>query len=139
MTPCISTECLEVHPSLNITSGLDDMDTVYVPCMNKEMWSSFQNNGQQMKKRLKIICILLPACIEKESVCFQDLPGVPEREVFLPGVTVRVKDRPVVGVAPKFSVCANWVPFPCVAENERDLQVRGTCTDVALDPGPSLR
>lgn len=110
-----------------------------VPCMNKEMRSSFQNNAQQMKKRLKIICILLPACRENGSVCFQDLPEVPEGEVLLSGETVEEEDSPVVGAAPKFSVCANCVPFARVAGNERVVQVRGTCTGIVLGPGPSLR
>lgn len=81
----------------------------------------------------------LTAYIEKESVCFQDLPEVPEAEVFLSGETVEEKDRPIVDEATKLSFCANCVPLACVAGNERDVQVRGTCTSIVLDPGPSLR
>lgn len=103
------------------------------------MWSSFQNKAQQKKKRLKIICILLTACIEKESVCFQDLPEVPEAEVFLSGETVEEKDDPVADAASKLLFCASCCPLAWVAGNERDVQLRCTCISIVLDPGPSLR
>lgn len=64
---------------------------------------------------------------------------VPEAEVLLSGETVEEKDSPVVDAVLKFSFCGNCVPFACVAGNERDVQVRGTCTGIVLDPGPSLR
>lgn len=75
------------------------------------MGSSFHNNAPQMKKTLKIICIFSTACTEKESACFQDLPEVPEEEVFLLGETVEVKDCPVVDEATKLSFCVDCVPL----------------------------